>query len=310
MKTLLSMTKRNVKLFFADKGMFITSLITPMILLVLYATFLGNVFESAFLSGFPQGMEIDEKLVNGFVGAQLVSSILAVSCVTVAFCANMLMVQDKANGSIRDLEVSPLDPRILAVSYYLGTLISTLLICLCASAVCFVYIAAVGWYFTLSDVLLILLDVLILSLFGTAMSSLVNFFLSSQGQISAVGTIVSSGYGFLCGAYMPISQFDDSIGRVISLLPGTFGTSLLRQHSMAGVEREMIASGMPNDVIKLTMDSVDANIYISDTAIPTGTKLLVIILCIVLVLGIYVALNMLRFRRMMHPVSKKQGGKG
>ena len=30
--------KRNVKLFFKDKGMFFTSLITPVILLVLYAT--------------------------------------------------------------------------------------------------------------------------------------------------------------------------------------------------------------------------------------------------------------------------------
>ena len=36
--------KRNIKLFFKDKGMFFTSLITPAILLVLYVTFLGNVY--------------------------------------------------------------------------------------------------------------------------------------------------------------------------------------------------------------------------------------------------------------------------
>ena len=34
MKTLTSFTKRNIKLFFRDKGMFFTSLITPAILLV------------------------------------------------------------------------------------------------------------------------------------------------------------------------------------------------------------------------------------------------------------------------------------
>ena len=33
--------KRNIKLFFKDKGRFFTSLITPAILLVLYVTFLG-----------------------------------------------------------------------------------------------------------------------------------------------------------------------------------------------------------------------------------------------------------------------------
>ena len=49
MKTLSILIKRNVKLFFKDKGMFLTSLITPLILLVLYATFLGNVYKNSFL---------------------------------------------------------------------------------------------------------------------------------------------------------------------------------------------------------------------------------------------------------------------
>ena len=44
MKTLLMLTKRNIKLFFKDKGMFLTSLITPLILLVLYVSFLKNIY--------------------------------------------------------------------------------------------------------------------------------------------------------------------------------------------------------------------------------------------------------------------------
>ena len=47
-RTFLSMVKRNVKLFFKDKAMFFTSLITPAILLVLYVTFLGNVYRDNF----------------------------------------------------------------------------------------------------------------------------------------------------------------------------------------------------------------------------------------------------------------------
>ena len=45
--------KRNIKLFFKDKGMFFTSLITPAILLVLYVTFLGNVYRDSFTSNLP-----------------------------------------------------------------------------------------------------------------------------------------------------------------------------------------------------------------------------------------------------------------
>ena len=110
MRTLGVLIKRNIKLFFKDKGMFFTSLITPMILLVLYVTFLENVYVDSIRSALPEGIELSEKLVSGFAGGQLISSILAVSCVTVAFCSNMLMVQDKANGSIGDFRVTPVKP--------------------------------------------------------------------------------------------------------------------------------------------------------------------------------------------------------
>ena len=94
MNEILFLTKRNVKLFFKDKGMFFTALITPAILLVLYATFLGNVYKDSFTMHLPEGVTLPSSLINGLVGGQLISSLLAVSCVTVAFCSNFLMVQD------------------------------------------------------------------------------------------------------------------------------------------------------------------------------------------------------------------------
>ena len=90
MNTLMYITSRNIKMFFRDKGMFFTSLITPLILLVLYATFLSNVYRDAFTSGIPDFIKFDEKLINGTVASQLLSSLLAVSCITVAFCSNLL----------------------------------------------------------------------------------------------------------------------------------------------------------------------------------------------------------------------------
>ena len=66
-------------------------------------------------------------------------------------------------------------------------------------------------------------------------SSFVTQFLSTQGQISAVGTMVSSLYGFVSGAYMPLSQFSEGLRTVLCFLPGTYGTSLLREHTLRGV---------------------------------------------------------------------------
>ena len=181
---------RNCKLFFKDKGMFFASLITPVILLVLYAAFLANVYRDSFISALPEGFPAAEKLIGGIVGGQLVSSLLAVSCITVSFCCNMTMVLDKVTGARRDLTVSPVKKSTLALSYYLATFASTLLVCLIAAGAGFIYLAKVGWYLSFADVMLLFADIVLLVLFGTALSSIVNRFLTTQGQVSAVGTIV------------------------------------------------------------------------------------------------------------------------
>ena len=291
MKQLLVLIKRNTKLFFKDKGMFFTSLITPAILLVLYATFLGNVYKESFLAALPQGLDMAEKLVNGCVGGQLISSILAVSCVTVAFCSNMLIVQDKATQSIKDLTIAPVKRSTLAFGYYYSTLISTMIICLTATAICLAYVAFNGWYMSAVDVLCIIADVILLVLFGTALSSVINFFLSTQGQIAAVGSIVSSAYGFICGAYMPISQFSDTLQKIVMFLPGTYGTSLLRNHALRGVFEEMEKSHFPEEAIKGMKDTVDCNIYLFDKQVSEATMYLVLCITVIVLISVYVFLN-------------------
>ena len=284
----LSLIKRNCKLFFKDKGMFFTSLITPVILLVLYATFLANVFRESFVSNLNGAIEVPDKLVNATVGGELVSSLLAVSCITVAFCSNMLMVQDKVSGSFKDLTMAPVKRSTLAVSYYVATFISTFIVNFVAMALSLTYLAVNGWYLSAADVFLMLLDVVILVMFGTALSSIINLFLSSQGQISAVGTIVSAGYGFVCGAYMPISSFSKGLQYVISCLPGTYGTSLIRNHALAGVFREMSDTGFPETVIESIKDSIDCNIYFFANKVSVSGMYFVMLATVFLLLGVYV----------------------
>lgn len=266
-----ALIKRNTKLYFKDKAMFFTSLITPVILLVLYATFLRNVYVDSFRSALDAaGVTVSEALINGCVGGQLVSSLLAVSCVTVAFCSNLLMIQDKVSGARHDLTVAPVKPGTLALGYYISTLVSSLTVNLAAAAVSMGYLAFTGWYLSAGDVLLILLDVVLLVLFGTALSSCVSFPLSTNGQGSAVGTVVSAGYGFVCGAYMPISSFSDGLQKVLSFLPGTYGTSLLRNHALRGSLAEMSGLGFPDEVIEAIRDSIDCNLYFFGSKVGTG----------------------------------------
>lgn len=297
MKTMYCLIQRNAKVFFKDKGAFFSSLITPIILLVLYVTFLGNVYRDSLLSALPEGITLPEKLVGGFVGGQLLSSLLAVSCVTVAFCANMLMVSDKVTGAIRDITMAPVKPATLAISYYLATLLVTLIVGFAAMGAGMLYLAKAGWYLSWADVGRMALDVMLLVMFGTAFSSVTNVFLSSQGQISAVGTIVSSGYGFLCGAYMPIASFAPGLQHVLSFLPGTYATALIRSHTMAGVFREMEGLGLPQELVEGIQSSVDCSASFLDHPVGEGGMYAILCGSIVVLLGAYVLFHFLRRRK-------------
>lgn len=297
MRTFFQMVKRNIKIFFKDKGVLFTSLITPIILLVLYATFLAKVYKSSFMSSLPEGFEVSEKLINGMVSGELFSSLLAVSCVTVAFCANMIMVTDKVTGARKDMLVSPVKKSVLAGSYYVGTLATTIIVSLVAMVASLIYVAITGWFLSFGDCMLLLVDIILLTMFGTALSSLINMFLHSQGQISAVGTIVSAGYGFICGAYMPISQFSDGLQKVIMFLPGTYGTSLLRNHALRGVFAEMSNSNFPPEVVEAVKDSVDCNLYFFDTKVSIGAMYAVLTISVAVIVGAYILLNGLNKKR-------------
>lgn len=295
---IFSLIKRNTKLYFSDKGMFFSSLITPVILLILYSTFLKNIFDESFRSALnAAGATVADEVINGCVGGQLISSLLAVSCVTVAFCSNILMIRDKTSGARKDLSVSPVKGSTLALGYYLATIISTLIICLCAAGVCFIYLACVGWYLTFGDVLAVLGDVVLLVLFGTALSSVINFFLTTDGQASAVGTLISTGYGFICGAYMPISNFSEGLQKTLSFLPGTYGTSLLRNHAMRGVFEEMSNQGFPEQVIDAIRDSVDCNIYFFDKCVSISAMYAVLLISTAVLIAAYILENVIKSKK-------------
>jgi multidrug/hemolysin transport system permease protein len=271
---------------------FFTSLITPGILLVLYAVFLKNVYKNSFLDALGGADIVPEKIIDGLVGGQLISSLLAVSCVTVAFCSNMIMAQDKTNGQIWDLNVTPVKRSTLALSYYFSTLISTLIVCFLGMGICLAYVGFVGFYMSALDVVLLALDVFLIVMFGTALSSIAGHFMSSQGQISAVGTIVSAGYGFICGAYMPISQFSPALQKIISFLPGTYGTSLTRNHSMNGALAEMEKSGIPAEAVETMRDVVDCNVYFFGDKVSVSTMYIILGATTLALVAIYVFLNM------------------
>ena len=153
MKEITALVSRNRKLFFKDKGMLFSSMITPVILIVLYATFLANVYKDSFVSATKDMIDLPDKIIDGTVAAQLAAALLAVSCVTVTFCVNLTMVQDRASGARKDFDVSPVSKTKIYIGYFLSTVLNSLMVNGTALALCLLYILKMGWYMSASDVI-------------------------------------------------------------------------------------------------------------------------------------------------------------
>ena len=96
---------------------------------------------------------------------------------------------------------------------------------------------------------------------------------------------------------MPISQFSDGLQKVISFLPGTYGTSLLRNHAMRGVFAEMEQQGFPAEVVEAIKDSVDCNLYFFSERVELNSMYLTLISSIVILIGIYIMMHALWSRK-------------
>ena len=301
-KKMLSLISRNTKCYFKNKFMFFTSLITPLILFVLYVTFLRNIYISSFESISKEfDITIKPRVLNGITGAWLMSSILSVSSLTVAFCSNIIMVEDKMNSTVNDFNVSPVKKTTIAFSYFVSNFFVTFIVIMCIMLVGHVYLAAVGWYIPVGDTIMIIVDCICAILFGTLLAGLVESFISTQGGISAVSTLVSSMYGFICGAYMPLSQFSEGLRNVLGLLPGTYSVGIMRNHYMNGYVNEMVksiedpatAEGMLNGI----KDGFDANLYVFGNQVSLGAMYGILLgACAVLLAG-YITLVILKSKK-------------
>lgn len=293
-RKLTYLTDRNIKLYFKDKMTFLVSLITPLILLVLFIVFLQSTYEDSIFS-IINGFELDQKLIDAFTGGWLFSSVLATSCITVSFCSGMMVI-DKINKANIDFMVSPVKKSTLQLSYVLSNLFSTLIVVFVLLAIGLIYLACVGFYITFVDFLLIVFNIIITSLFGTVLANIIWTFTSSQGVVSGVCTLVSALYGFICGAYMPINTMGEGMQYFVSLLPGTYATVLFRQGFLNGVLNEMNKT-LPNEMVEGIASGFDVKMSFFGHDVSTLGLILVITISTIVLLGIFLLINCLKKKK-------------
>ena len=214
------------------------------------------------------------------------------------------MISDKDDGAINDLSVSPVKGTTVTLSYFIANFLVTLLVMLVVLVVGFVYLAIVGWHIPVGDVFLILIDVICCVLFGSLLAGVVESFISSQGGLSALSTLVSSMYGFLCGAYMPLSQFAEGMRNFICVLPGTYSVGMMRKHFMGGYVDKLAELGLPAEGQKAFLDGFDGNIYVGSTNMPLWSMYVILLGTCAVLLAAYILIVLLKNRK----ISRHRGG--
>lgn len=281
---------RNIAVFAKDKVFLFTSLITPLILLALFVLFLKNVYISSFENVVSYySVTVDDSVADAFANHWLMSSIFAASCVTMAFCVATIMVDDRITGAVNDIRVSPVKEGVIALAYLISTFIITFVFMLIVFFVGLIYLAITGFYLAVSDVFLCIAAILLLSLFGAILANISMAFVKSQGTASAIATLVSSMYGFICGAYMPISSFPEAIQNFVIFIPGTYGSNILRMAFLNPVLKNI--DGLSGAAKEGVRDGFDINMYFFDNKLNLSADVLVLVLSCAVLLALYLLLT-------------------
>lgn len=289
-KTLFSLVKRGIKIFLTDKATVFFSLLAPLIILMLYVLFLGDI-QMDSLEGYMNGMPVEKSVLRGVVDSWMLSGVFAVSAITVSFSAMHLNIADRETGVYSDMLVSPVKRGILSFSYIIYNFVVTVLILAVILVIAFIYLAACGsWFLTAADVFSII-GCLILSAFSASViSTIFAMFIKTQSAHGAIVGILSAAIGFLIGAYMPISMFPKFIQYLILFIPGTYSAAILRELFMNGAIAEIAKiSPYAADGIREGF-SVELNMFgnFIETGyywlIFAGAIILTIVLCAVLVI--------------------------
>ncbi|MBP5554351.1 MAG: ABC transporter permease [Lachnospiraceae bacterium] len=244
MRKFMGLTKRNLLVYFKDKGAILFSLLTSLIVLVLYLLFLKGTFEDAFESALANAEFIRSFINDGdievFVNITLLIGMLGSAMITVPYSCLTTIVKDRENKIDYDISATPIKRWQIVLSYFTAASISA---CIMTGI-----LLAAGMIILSMDGGLLLGTVDILKAFGMVIIGSVSstalfmafmlFFKTAQSSNAFFG-MLSAAAGFVIGAYIPISQFSDKVQTFCNLFPATHVTIAIRNILMRGVVDKM-----------------------------------------------------------------------
>ncbi len=230
-KTLATLVKRDVKIFYRTKGNIFFASLSVLILVLLHIIIFRDMFTDAWVEITAHFSAVPEReSLAWIVDCSMFAAILPIGAITVSLVALGLMVQDRETNALSDFMVSPIKRNSLLASYLISSLIVGFIILMLFILMFEIYFLIVyGVGLTLIQFALITGTIILSLVFGNVFMLLIISFVKSQQSLGALGTIIGTMLGFLSGAYIPVGQFGEVVASVFSALPFLQITVLMRQ---------------------------------------------------------------------------------
>ena len=240
MRGILGFIKRNVLLFFKDWQSILFSLLTSIIVLVLYLLFLKGTFVSAIQSAMEQypglASMVPQKDIDMFANLFLLSGILGSAMISVPFSCITVLVKDRANKVDYDILATPMKREQIIFAYFVSAVLTSTLLTDIILAVGLIGIRMQGnMYLNASQVVKAFSIVALGSISASAIFMIIVLFFKTVSACEAFFGILSAASGFVIGAYIPISQFSNEVQTVCNLFPASQITIMLRNILLNGL---------------------------------------------------------------------------
>ena len=240
MRGISGLIKRNLLLFFKDWQSILFSLLTSIIVLILYLLFLKGTFVSAIQSAMEQypglASMVPQKDIAMFANLFLLSGILGSAMISVPFSCITVVVKDRANKVDYDILSTPLKRGQIIFAYFVSAVLTSILLNSIILAVGLIGIRMQGnMYLNISQVIKAFSIVALGSISASAIFMIVVLFFKTVSACEAFFGILSAASGFVIGAYIPISQFSNEIQTVCNLFPASKITIMLRNILLNGL---------------------------------------------------------------------------
>ncbi|MDR3185504.1 MAG: ABC transporter permease [Christensenellaceae bacterium] len=223
MKNIFAFTIRNIKLFLRDRMTVFFSIMSSLILILLYFLFIAKLYITGINA---TTVVISENAAGFLVYLQMMTGVLVLNSISLSLGMFSGMAKDFESRRICSFLLTPIKKREIILSYFSGGIIVSLILNICTWIVTVLLIGIITNYFVAASAFFLGIVVLIVSsLISSSIMMLLTVLVKSSTGLAIFNGVSGTFLGFICGIYMPYISLGKAVEGIGSFFPFTHLTA-------------------------------------------------------------------------------------